>query len=360
MYSVSDGCTRRVEAGALMDACRPARSALLVVNFALWGFFIPCVSALAEIQTVIGEGEYRLGDHDTRADAIRVATDAAKRQALEQVAVYVESVTAESAGDLTRDEIRSYSAGVLTIVDQAVTTRLEGEHVVLHVMVMGTVDPDEVREAVMGLKAHDEARQQVKVLQAEVEQLHEQLDQANRTLATAVSPEQLTLATAERQALLNQVESDEALGRAWTGWALGPLRPLSVTQGYWLNAAWLYPVNPHLVVFQRVLPTALPMASSPVVLVHRPRASPGAVLKALSMPTFRVPPSSSPRLAPAPSHIAPLPFSRPLVVPPSTKNQLTPPLAGSRTFMPHAGQGHSGGGHRFSGGGHGHGGGGRR
>src|SRR5215510_498879 len=42
--------------------------------------------ALAEVRVVNAQGEYRMGDRDTREDAIRLATEAAKRSALEQVA----------------------------------------------------------------------------------------------------------------------------------------------------------------------------------------------------------------------------------------------------------------------------------
>ena len=62
------------------------------------------------LRVVTAAAEYRMGDHDTRLDAARMAIEAAKRQALEQVATYLESVTEVKELDVTRDEIRTYTA----------------------------------------------------------------------------------------------------------------------------------------------------------------------------------------------------------------------------------------------------------
>ena len=84
------------------------------------------------LRTVIATGEYRMEDHDTRMDATRMAVEAAKRQALEQVATYLESVTEVKDLDLTRDEIRTYTAGIVTVLSQHTRTRLENGAVVFH------------------------------------------------------------------------------------------------------------------------------------------------------------------------------------------------------------------------------------
>src|SRR5829696_378259 len=84
----------------------------------------------ANARVVQGGGEYPMGDYDTRADAIRMAVEAAKREALEKVATYLESVTEVKNLEVTRDEIRTYTAGIVTVLDQQITTRLEGETVV--------------------------------------------------------------------------------------------------------------------------------------------------------------------------------------------------------------------------------------
>lgn len=219
----------------------------------------------AELLTVTAEGEYLLGDHDTKEDATRLAVEAAKRHALEQVVTYVESVTTATALDITRDEIRTYTAGVVFVSEQHVSTRLEDDHIIIHVDVTAQIDPDEAALAVLTLRQNDDARRQLQLLRTEVDDLHQQLEQTTAKLAAATSPEQVLSAGQQRQEMLNRVQSDHVLTQAWTDWALvsptaypSPWIGVGQVQSLWAQAAWLYPANPHLVVLQRVLPGPVP------------------------------------------------------------------------------------------------------
>jgi hypothetical protein len=112
-------------------------------------------------------GEYRMGDHDTRADAIRLAIEAAKRHAIEQVATYIESVTMSRDMDLTRNDFQSYTAGVVTVVNQQITTRLDGETVVIRVDLTGKVDPNEVMHAIATFREHENGSRNLDLFQAD-------------------------------------------------------------------------------------------------------------------------------------------------------------------------------------------------
>src|SRR5574341_393912 len=96
--------------------------------------------ALAEVRMITATGEYRMGDNDTRTDAKRLALLDAKRQALEQVGTYLEGVTEVKNLRVTKDEIRSYTAGIVEVVEQATRTTLEGETTVVRVDVTVKVD----------------------------------------------------------------------------------------------------------------------------------------------------------------------------------------------------------------------------
>ena len=61
------------------------------------------------VRIVTSSREFRMGNYDTPTDATRMAIEAAKRDALEQVATYLESVTEVKDLDVTRDEIRTYT-----------------------------------------------------------------------------------------------------------------------------------------------------------------------------------------------------------------------------------------------------------
>lgn len=285
------------------------KSALLLTAFLAvfvsTSISLPC---FAELVTVTAEGEYRLGDHDTREDAVRLAVEAAKRRALEQVATYVESVTTATALDLTRDEIRTYSAGVVLVSAQHISTHLEGDQIIIHADLTVQIDPEEAALAALALRKNDDARQQLQLLRKEVDDLHQQLDAATARLAVAGTPEHMLSATQQRQDLLNQVQSDDALVQAWTDWALvsptaypytwtGP----SQAPGLWAQAAFFYPANPHLVVLQRFLPVVVPPRAATVSVL--PSASRVVRPHSLSASGYTSPSSSRlyPRLSAPPT-----------------------------------------------------------
>jgi len=265
---------------------RPQRLVAAVFALTAAAFLWPSLAA-ADLRTVNAEGEYRMGDRDTREDAVRLATEEAKRHALEQVATYLESISVSNAADLTKDEIRTYTAGVVHVIEQEVSIRIEQNAVIVRVELTALVDPDEVTQAIAALRQNEDAREQVRLLKTEVDDLHRELAEASDKLAAATSPEQLELAVQQRQDLLSRVESNDALGQAWTNWALlpwgypAPWIGMNVVQGLWAQAWTLYPANPHLVVLQRVLPVQAPQRVGvipPGVFNRAPRFRPGPLL----------------------------------------------------------------------------------
>ncbi|HTL62835.1 MAG TPA: hypothetical protein VL261_14420 [Nitrospira sp.] len=239
-------------------------------------------AAFAELRVVSSQGEYPMGDRDTRLDAMRLATEAAKRNALEQVATYLESVTIADGTDITKDEIRAYTAGLVYVLDQQTTMRLEGDTVVVTVHLTSQIDTEEVAQAILALRENESARQQLAALRGEIDGLHQELDTVNQLLATASTAEQAQQADLQRQNILDRVQSNAMVSQAWTDWVIagpygypaswGGLPPLGL-----LNAAQsLYPANPHLDVAQQVI-------------VMKPPAMHPHVLPPLTQPVLRPP-----------------------------------------------------------------------
>jgi hypothetical protein len=329
------------------------------------------------VRIVTASGEYRMGDHDTRADAVRLAIEAAKRQALEQVATYLESVTEVKNLDVTRDDIRTYTAGVVMVLNQQVTTRLEGETVVIHADLTAQVDPNEVAQAITALRENESAKQELVALRAETDQLHQQLDAANQALTTAVSPDQVQALNQQRQDLLNQLQTNALVSQAWTDWVyvrpiIYPYPWIGVQQvhGLLLQAGQLNPQNRHLRVLQQVVTVqrgTFPSAPAPG-LSPPPRASllvpPPASQQLAPPPHLNQSLGSSPSTTPAPQHFStPLPptlqqvhpphFAQPN--PPVLRAPYSAPRPGPQMSPQHFGGmgGHSGGGGHFGGGHHG-------
>ncbi len=249
--------------------------------------FVPVLPspALAEIRVVNAQGEYRMGDRDTREDAVRLATEAAKRNALEQVATYLESVTVVNGLDVTKDEIRTYTAGLVLVLDQQVNTSLDGEMIVVTVDLAAQIDTEEVTQAIVALRENEDARRQLVALQQEMDQLHSELDIANQALQQASTTEQVQQATQQRQDLLNRAQSNAMVSQAWTDWVIVspvvypyPWVGLAQTHAMLNAARTLYPTSPHVPVAQHVItanqpPTTQPTMAPPTESV--PHAQPG-------------------------------------------------------------------------------------
>jgi len=339
-------------------------------------------SPAADLRVVTASGEYRMGDHDTRAEAVRLAVDAAKRQALEQVATYLESVTEVQNLDVTRDDIRTYTAGVVMVLDQKITTQLDGETVVIHVDLTAQVDPNEVAQAIAALRDNESAKTELLALRTDVDQLHEQLDAANQALSTAVSPDQVQSLNQERQQLLNQLQANALVSQAWTDWVyvnptIYPYPWLGAQQvyGLLLQARQFYPMNRHLPIMQHMVTQqtgAFPPAPAGSVQPFRPHPSllipqsrhfaPQSVFSpptrsAVPVPNFH---QLNPSTAPAPYLSTPLPPTLHQIHPPHMA-QPNLPMVRAPFFSPrpaphmnpqHFGWrgGHSGGGGHFGGG----------
>jgi hypothetical protein len=291
---------------------------------------------LAEIRVVTAPGEHRMGDRDTREEAIRLATEAAKRNALEQVAVYLESITIVDGLDVTKDEIRTYTAGLVLVLEQKTDTTLDGDRVVIRTDLLAQIDTQEVRQAIAALRENEDARRQLVELQQENDQLQQDLDAANQALAQASTSEQTQQAAQQRHDILNRVQSNAMVSQAWTDWALVSLAGYSSSSlvglaqlQALLNAAQgLYPTSPHIHVAQQVITTRQP--SSP----PQPPFPPVPGMKLPTMPRHQITPAPGSQIvrrrlneftystSPAPLH---------------TDNQPgaidhAPALTGSRTF----------------------------
>ena len=213
--------------------------------------FMIASPVFADIRVVNAQGEHRMGNRDTREDAIRLATEAAKRNALEQVATYLESVTVVHDMDVTKDEIRSYTAGLVVVLNQHIATTLDGDVVVVKVDLLAQMDTDEVARAIAALRENEDARVQLAALKQENEQPQEELNAVNQTLGNAATADQVQQAAQKRKEILNRVQSNAMVSQAWTNWVL--VSPVGIPQGLLNSASGLSPTNPHIAIAQQII-----------------------------------------------------------------------------------------------------------
>ena len=235
--------------------------------------------ASAETRIVNAQGEHHMGDRDTREDAIRLATEAAKRNALEQVATYLESVTIVDGMDVTTDEIRTYTAGLVLVLNQQITTSLDGDVLIIKANLLAQMDTEEVARAITTLRENEDARVQLAELKQENEQLQEELKSVNQMLGTASTADQVYLASQKRKEILNRVQSNAMISQAWTNWVL--VSPTGIPQSLLNSASGLFPGNPHIAIAQQFIAYRQPLA---------PHQSPRPGSRPSRMPTHELVP----------------------------------------------------------------------
>jgi hypothetical protein len=226
-----------------------------------------------------------MGARDTKEDAMRLATEAAKRNALEQVATYLESITVVEGVDITRDEITTYTAGLVVVHDQQTNLSLDGDAVIITVDLTSQIDTEEVAQAILALRENEDARHQLAALKRDIDDLHQELEVASQSLAVALSAEQAQQASVQRQELLDRVQSHAMVSQAWTDWVMiGPVtypsQWVGITPSHTLlTKAWeLYPGSPHVPTAQRVMVASTPAAATQTIVptTHVIPVQPGA------------------------------------------------------------------------------------
>lgn len=80
----------------------------------------------AETKEIVAEGTYIMGDGETSTEAQDKALLNAKRVAIEQAGIYIESYSQTVNYQLTKDEINTLSSGMMQITNQSVIREFQG------------------------------------------------------------------------------------------------------------------------------------------------------------------------------------------------------------------------------------------
>ena len=122
----------------------------------LWGVADP-MAAHAEVHVVEADGYYIMGDGPEESQAVakeRARADA-RRAAIEQAGLWVESLSEAEMSRLTGDEIRTISANVLEVQEAEVTSEVLGSTTIqYHCHVKARVDTSDIMQ-----QLHQERRQ---------------------------------------------------------------------------------------------------------------------------------------------------------------------------------------------------------
>ena len=156
----------------------PAIAALLLLAGAG-----PCRATVKEIEAT---GRYHLGDNDSRTDGHRLALLDAKRNALEKAGTYVQSITEVKDFQLTRDDIKTYTAGIVAVEEEGDPKwEMIGETLRCTVTVKARVDDAGVTNKIASLRKDKEATQELRDARKHTEENERKVADLNKQLKKA-------------------------------------------------------------------------------------------------------------------------------------------------------------------------------
>lgn len=119
----------------------------------------------AEVKEISAEGEYRLGDRDTRETAKIAALADAKRKIIEQVGVYVQSYSEMNKFNLTQDQIKTAAEAMIKIKHEEVHFYEDGT--ICRAFVVASVNMDNIPVPAPIPKTDSTADKKLKLLSIE-------------------------------------------------------------------------------------------------------------------------------------------------------------------------------------------------
>ncbi len=166
--------------------------------------FFPASIVCAEVKTIEADGYYIMGDgtEENQGVAKERAREDAKRAASEQACTFIESISEIKNGNLTRDEIRTFSATVLEIINAPVKIESNGDSMVFHCHITAKVDTNNVMEKLQ------QDRQQLEEFLRQTKELSDKMEKLNAEMQ-ALQEKYKTASQFERDKINVEVKRNE-------------------------------------------------------------------------------------------------------------------------------------------------------
>src|SRR5712692_4554404 len=143
--------------------------------------------AFAEVQTITATHTYILGDNDSRNDARQLCFLQAKREVLEKAESFIRSHSVVNNFELTKDQITSYSAAVLSVEIVKEDVGFNSGQYTLTQTVKADVDVGQVNTLLAAIVADKNVADRVAQQQQQIRELEEHVQTLNSRLSVATS-----------------------------------------------------------------------------------------------------------------------------------------------------------------------------
>ncbi|NTV54633.1 MAG: tetratricopeptide repeat protein [Syntrophaceae bacterium] len=172
-------------------------------------------AAFAEIKVIEADGFYIMGDNESKIDARRIAVQEAKRKALEQAGTYVESLTAVTNNQLTKDEIKMYTAGILMTEVLSEEMRGPSERPEIYIKIRSTIDTDMLTAQIDRYRKNEILEDQLKASYKENDDLKKERDLLVKQLAAQTDKAKAEETRKKLDHVLDREEANDDANRVW-------------------------------------------------------------------------------------------------------------------------------------------------
>lgn len=132
--------------------------------------------SLAETKTVTATGKFVMGDLDSKSSAKKIALMNAKQSALEKAGTFLTSSSAVENYQLTKDEITTLAAGIMSVEILEEKWTMEGESPAVTVTIKATIDTGNLDEQIQATRENKEVVDAYKSMEAELADLRKELE----------------------------------------------------------------------------------------------------------------------------------------------------------------------------------------
>ena len=143
------------------------------------------IGAFAEVQTITATHTYIMGDNDSRNDARQLCFLQAKREVLEKAESFIQSHSIINNFELTKDQMTSYSAAVLSVEILKEDVGYSTGQYTLTLTVKADVDVGQVNTLLAAIVADKRVADRVAQQQQQIRELEGQIQTLNSRLSVA-------------------------------------------------------------------------------------------------------------------------------------------------------------------------------
>jgi len=170
--------------------------------------FLTPASAFAEAKTIHATHKYVMGDNDSKNDARHMCFLEAKRKVIEKAGTYVESITKAINFEVSKDEINSFSAALISVETVKENWLMSGNNMAIEITVKAKVDTDRFKKQLAKIRDNDVLQGKIKSQQQRLVELEKTVASLQNQLGKMDAPKAATLRK-ERNVVFKQIDELE-------------------------------------------------------------------------------------------------------------------------------------------------------